>query len=140
MLSRSILRQFVERLTFLGLNATAPVRYEAGARTSFRVTRDRNGGDDVEEILFGPDLYPGAGVADPNSSLSMQAAAAHELCHLYRWRDRTEIGAEQLEEIDEALTSLEAVLRFPRELSAHEVRQLVSDAIQRLQMFCQRQR
>jgi hypothetical protein len=68
----------------------------------------------------------------------MQAAAAHELCHLYRWRDRTEVTDERLEEIDEALTSLEAILRFPRELSAHEVRQLVSDAIQRLQMFCQK--
>ena len=126
--------------TFLGLDGTAPVRYEAGARTRFSVTHDGNGGDDVEEILFGPDLYPGVSVADPNSSLSMQAAAAHELCHLYRWRDRTEIVAEQLEEIDEALTSLEAVLRFPRELSAHDVRQLVSDAIQRLQICCQRQR
>jgi hypothetical protein len=70
----------------------------------------------------------------------MQAAAAHELCHFYRWRDQTEIVADQLEEIDEALTSLEAVLRFPRELSPHEVRQLVSDAIQRLQIFCQKQR
>lgn len=120
--------------TFLGLDSSAPVRHEDGARTRFRVVQENN--EQVGEIVFGPDIYPGAGVADPNSSLSMQAAAAHELCHLYRWRDKTEIVDENLQHIDEALTSLEAILRFPR-LGDHDFRQLVADAIQRLQLFMQ---
>jgi hypothetical protein len=124
--------------TFLGLDRSAPVRYEEGARTAFRVIVEEV--EEIVEIVFGPDLYPGIGVTDPNSSLSMQAAAAHELSHYYRWRDRTEIANEQLFEIDEALTSLEAILRFPRELSDHDIRQLVADAIQRLQIFSQKPR
>ncbi|KRQ15385.1 hypothetical protein AOQ71_10335 [Bradyrhizobium manausense] len=66
----------------------------------------------------------------------MQAAAAHELCHYYRWRDKTEVEDGVLVHVDEALTSLEAVLRFPK-LGEHDIRQLVSDAIQRLQIFVQ---
>ena len=124
--------------TFLGLDRAAPVRYEEGVRTAFRVVIQET--EDLFEIVFGPDLYPGSGVVDPNSSLSMQAAAAHELTHYYRWRDRTEIVDEQLYEIDEALTSLEAVLRFPRELDPHDIRQLIADAIQRLQMYAQKPR
>lgn len=124
--------------TFLGLDPVASVRYAEGARTAFRVTIEET--EEIVEIVFGPDLYPGIGVADPNSSLSMQAAAAHELTHYYRWTDRTEIVDEQLYEIDEALTSLEAILRFPRELNPHDIRQLVADAILRLQIYAQRPR
>ena len=120
--------------TFLGLDAMAPVRHEAAARTRFRVANEND--EVVAEIVFGPDIYPGKGVVDPNSSLSMPAAVAHELCHLYRWRDKTEINEEALAHVDEALTSLEAVLRFPK-LGDHDIRQLVSDAIQRLQLFVQ---
>lgn len=121
--------------TFLGLDGTAPVRYENGARTRFRVVEEE-GAEPLIEIVFGADIYPGIGVVDPNSSLSMQAAAAHELCHFYRWRDKTEIQEEDLVHIDEAMTSLEAILRFPK-LGEHDCRQLVSDAIQRLQLFVQ---
>jgi hypothetical protein len=124
--------------TFLGLDRLAPVRYAEGARTAFRVVVEE--AEDVAEIVFGPDLYPGLSVIDPNSSLSVQAAAAHELTHYYRWRDGTEIIDGQLYEIDEALTSLEAILRFPRELEPHDTRQLVADAIQRLQIYAQRPR
>jgi hypothetical protein len=123
--------------TFLGLDNQIPVRHEAGARTCCRsgVTEQ---GEVYAEIVFGADIYPGPGVADPNSSLSMQAAAAHELSHYHRWKDKTEIADGDLVEIDEALASLEAILRFPRHLNEHEVRQLVADAIQRLQMHGQR--
>jgi hypothetical protein len=123
--------------TFLGLDRAAPVRYEEGVRTAFRVTIEDT--EDIAEIVFGSDLYPGMGVVDPNSSLSVQAAAAHELTHYYRWRDGTEIVDGQFYEIDEALTSLEAILRFPRELEPHDIRRLVADAIQRLQIYAQRQ-
>jgi hypothetical protein len=120
--------------TFLGLDSSVPVRHVPGGRTCFRLIDDGNGGETVE-ITFGEDLYPGASVADPNSSLSMLAAAAHEVTHFHRWSDKTELAAEALGEIDEALTSLQAILRFPKQLSDHDVRQLVADAIQRLQMF-----
>jgi hypothetical protein len=121
--------------TFLGFDSTAPVRYEPGAVTRFRVTIENDA--QVEEIVFGPDLYPGQNTINPNSSLSMPAAAAHELAHWYRWRDKTELTEESLLEIDEALTSLEAALRFA-DLRPHDIRQLMADAIQRLQMFVAR--
>ena len=123
--------------TFLGLDPSAPIRHEATSRTRFRVSNEES--ETVAEIVFGPDIYPGTSVIDPNSSLSMQAAAAHELCHYYRWRDKTELEDEQLMHVDEALTSLEAALRFPK-LGEHDIRQLVSDAIQRLQLYVQNRR
>lgn len=124
--------------TFLGLEKHLPVRYQAGARTVFRVpAHDEDAGEC--EVTFGEDIYPGNAVLDPNSSLSMQAAVAHEVTHYFRWRDKTEINDAHLEPIDEALTSLEAVLRFPRDLNDHDVRKLVADAIQRLQLFAQSQ-
>ncbi len=123
--------------TFLGLDPKAPVRYQEAARTSFRVYLDESG-QETPEIIFGPDLYPGTGVLDPNSSLSMQAAAAHELTHYARWVDKTELSQDHLFEIDEALTSLESILRFQTKLGEHDIRQLVGDAIQRLQLFAQK--
>jgi hypothetical protein len=117
--------------TFLGVEPKSPMRFVEGERTRFRVEiRDE---EEVVEIIFGPDIYPGRGVVDPNSSLSMAAAAAHEITHWQRWLDKTE-----LVQIDEALTSLEAALRFHAKLSEHDVRQLIADAIQRLQIFAQR--
>jgi len=123
--------------TFLGLENQIPVRHEAGAKTRCRsgVTAQ---GEAYAEIVFSADIYPGPGVVDPNSSLSMQAAAAHELTHYHRWKDKTELLDADLVEIDEALASLEAILRYPKQLNDHEVRQLVADAIQRLQMHAQR--
>lgn len=89
-------------------------------------------------MTFGEDIYPGKSVLDPNASLSMQAAVAHEVTHFCRWRDKTELLQAEFEEIDEALTSLESVLRFPRQLNEHDMRQLVADAIQRLQLYIHR--
>ena len=122
--------------TFLGLDPTLPVRYEAGSRTVFRVpARGPEPGDC--EVTFGEDIYPGNAVLDPNASLSMQAAVAHEVTHFNRWRDKTEIDDPRFESIDEALTSLDAILSFPRQLNDRDVRQLVADAIQRLQIYVQ---
>lgn len=120
--------------TFLGLEPHLLVRYAPGARTVFRVPAAGDDGGDCE-VTFGEDIYPGNAVLDPNASLSMQAAVAHEVTHYFRWRDKTEINAPELEAIDEALTSLEAILRFPRDLNDHDTRKLVADAIQRLQLY-----
>lgn len=44
----------------------------------------------------------------------------------------------ELDYLDEALTSLQALLRYESRLSEHDRRQLVSDAIQRIQLFINR--
>lgn len=123
--------------TFLGLDKTLPVRYDPDRRTAFRVPASDGEGGECE-VTFGNDIYPGTSVVDPNSALSMDAAVAHEATHYARWKNKTELPSGDLEEIDEALTSLEAILRFPRDLSDHANRQLVSDAIQRLQLYVHR--
>jgi hypothetical protein len=120
--------------TFMGLDAEAAVRFEPGARTVFRVARDQQTGEEYGEIVFGPDNYPGTNIVDPNSSLDLEAAAAHELTHLYRWRNMQELGDGTLEHLDEALTSLQAIATFTT-LRPLEVRQLAADALQRLRLY-----
>lgn len=120
--------------TFLGLDQNVNARYDEGARTVFRVSTD-DSGHEFGEIIFGPDVYPGASVVDPNSALSLDAAAAHELTHYHRWKDKTALAAGALEHLDEALTSLQAIFRYDKQLSHTDIRQLVSDAIQRLQLY-----
>jgi hypothetical protein len=97
-------------------------------------------GEEFCNVAFGPDIYPGAGVLDPNSYLSVNAAIAHECSHVHRWRDQTEINDNDFGEVDEALTSLEAISRYHDGLSPVERRQLVSDAIQRLKLYVARKR
>jgi hypothetical protein len=130
-LTEQDLRQVVN--TFLGLDKEAPVRHGPGELTRCRVYEED--GEVICEIVFGPDIFPGKNVADPNSSLSMRAAAAHEITHFHRWKDKTELDGQQLMHIDEALTSLGAVQRFYEHLNDTEIYQLVSDAILRLQTF-----
>lgn len=120
--------------TFLGLDAEAAVRFAPEAQTVFRVMRDTESGVQYGEIVFGPDIYPGTNMIDPNSSLGLPAAAAHELTHLYRWRDKQALDDETLEHLDEALTSLQAIAHFAG-LRPVEVRQLAADAMQRLRLY-----
>jgi len=120
---------------FLGLEHHPPVRFDPAAKTGFSVRME--GEDEIAEVVFGVDLYPGQGVTDPNSSLSVEGAAAHELTHWHRWKDKTELTDPDLYEIDEALTSLGAALRYPK-LSDQCVRELIADAVQRLRIFVQR--
>ena len=68
----------------------------------------------------------------------MVGAVAHELSHYYRWKDKTELSGTHLVEIDEALTSLDAVQRYHSHLSEHDIRQLVLDSIRRLQIFARK--
>jgi len=125
--------------TFMGLDRTVNVRYEDNENTAFHVAYDEFG-NEYGEIVCGPDIYPGSSVVDPNSSLGLQAAAAHELTHYYRWKDKIQLPEGSLEYLDEALTSLQAVHRYGKELSEQDVRQLVSDAAQRVQLYIQNQR
>ena len=118
----------------MGFDKHVNARYEPTARTAFRVSEE-DSGEKYGEIVFGPDIYPGPSVIDPNSALSLDAAAAHELTHFHRWKDKTALPKDLMEHLDEALTSLQAVMRYDRQLSEHDVRQLICDAIQRLQLY-----
>ncbi len=94
------------------------------------------GADSLVMKFSGPDIYPGRGIVDPNSALSLDAAAAHELAHYYRWRDKTELPAtDRMTPLDEALTSMDAILRYERHLKPHDIRMLVSDAVQRINIY-----
>lgn len=120
--------------TFLGMEERVNTYYDEQALTAFRVVVP-DYGEQYGEIVFGPDIYPGTGVLDPNSALSIDAAAAHELTHYHRWRNMTALQEPALEHVDEAQTSLEAILRYDDHLTGNDVRQLVRDALQRLQLY-----
>jgi hypothetical protein len=121
--------------TFLGMDSAVNTRYEEGHATVFHVVND--GGEHYGEVLFGSDIYPGQGVADPNAALSLDAACAHELSHYHRWRNALALQPMELQHLDEALTSLQAILRYQEHLTDHDIRQLVGDAIQRIQLYVQ---
>lgn len=118
--------------TFLGLDPSVPARHDAAGPTRFVVEVDD--GQEVGIVYFGADVYPGPAVVDPNAALSMQAAVAHEISHFHRWHDNTELPLGVHAHLDEACTSLDAVLRFSEKLSPHEIQQLVRDALQRLSL------
>jgi len=101
--------------TFLGLENTVNTLYDPTGRTVFRVSREVSG-QEFGEIIFGPDIYPGSSVVDPNSALGLKAAAAHELTHYHRWTDKTALPDDSMEHLDEALTSLHAIMRYARDL------------------------
>lgn len=126
----------VRRVTtiFLGMEPFVNAMHDPSSRTVFRVTRDANG-ELYGEVVFGPDIYPGSSIVDPNSALSVDAACAHELQHYHRWRDKAQLTDDRLEHLDEALTSLEAVFRYEQHLREHDKRQLVADAIQRIRLY-----
>jgi hypothetical protein len=78
----------VERVinTFLSLDNTVNVVHDGAKHTCFHIIKDEDG-KDVPEIVFGPDVYPAPNAINPNQSLTMQAAAAHEIRHYHRWKD-----------------------------------------------------
>lgn len=119
---------------FLGLDAGVNARYEAGARTHFAISLDE-AGEEFGEIVFSADIYPGGNLVNPNASLSLDGAAAHELAHYYRWVNKSELPHGEMTHIDEAMTSLEAALRFSAKLSPNDVQGLISDSLHRLRLF-----
>lgn len=119
---------------FLGLDSGINARYEQGARTRF-VTAIDESGEEFGEIIFCADIYPGTNLVNPNASLSLDGAAAHELAHYYRWINKSELPHGELTHIDEAMTSLEAALRFSGRLSPNDVQGLISDSLHRLRLY-----
>lgn len=117
--------------TILGFGDEVSFKHDPTGATRFVVEEEE--GEEVGRIYYGADVYPGPGVLDPNSALTMKAAVAHELSHFHRWNDRTELPLGEHTPLDEALTSLDAVLRYSSKLSEHEIQQLVRDAVHRLQ-------
>jgi hypothetical protein len=112
-------------------------RYEAGAASAFHVQTDPNTGEVYGEVVFGPDIYPGKNVVNANSMIGIEGAIAHELQHFHRWREKSVLTALELEQLDEALTSLQAIGRYRGRLSPDEVHRLVADAIQRIGIYIQ---
>ena len=120
--------------TFLGFGENVNVIYEVGSATRFRVMIDESG-EEYGEVIFSDDIYPGQNIANPNSALTLAGAAAHELAHFYRWQGKTDLQHGHLIHIDEAMTSLEAALRYPHKLNNTDLQGLISDALQRLRLF-----
>ena len=118
---------------FLGLDRGVNARYEEGTRTRFLTSID-DVGEEFGEIVFSADVYPGGNLVNPNASLSLDGAAAHELAHYYRWLNKSELPHGQLTHVDEAMTSLEAALRFSGQLSPNDIQGLISDALHRLRL------
>ena len=119
---------------FLGFDSQVPARYDERAKSHFEVISED--GKKFGVVYFGPDIYPGQGdTLNPNPTLPMHAAVAHEVVHFHRHRDGTQFNEFGLEHLDEALTSLEAAIKFPRELSGHDVSELVRDAAYRIMQF-----
>lgn len=132
--SRALEKREVQNVinTFLGMEGKLNVDHDPAGRTRFRVREEE--GELIGEVLFGPDIYPGTEIVNPNSTLSMEAAAAHEISHFHRWKNATQINDLTLEDIDEALTSLDAAIRFA-DLHVNDKLGLVSDAMQRLAKY-----
>lgn len=124
--------------TFLGLDNQVNARHDPNLPTVFHVVQE--GAELYGEIRFGPDIFPGPNIADPNAALGLSGACAHELSHYHRWHDMIAIDEAELQHIDEALTSLQAALRYEKLLSPHDIHQLIDDAIRRLQMYVQEYR
>jgi hypothetical protein len=121
--------------TFYGFDKTVPVRFDPDSISCFHIAEGEIEGE-YGEIVIGPDIYPGAGIIDPNSTLSLNAAAAHEIAHYHRWLDKRELPHGVLTFLDEALTSLEAILRFHViGLNDTDVKQLISDAHHRIRLY-----
>ena len=115
-----------------GLDQRVNARYERGSSTRFVVRNEEGSEEEVGEIVFSEDIYPGTNLANPNSILSLKGAAAHELAHFYRWQGGTELPHGHLSHLDEAMTSLEAALRYYFDLDRTDIQGLISDALQRL--------
>lgn len=122
--------------TFLGLDNQVNTRYEPDSATVFHVVEGE--GAPYGEIRFGPDIFPGPNIADPNAALGLSGACAHELTHYHRWHDMIAIDEPDLEHIDEALTSLQAAMRYEKILTPHDIHQLIDDAMRRLQLYVQK--
>jgi hypothetical protein len=119
---------------FIGLAERVNAKYENGSATRFVFKLDEYG-EEYGEIIFSEDIYPGKNMVNPNAALSLKGAAAHELAHYYRWQDKTELPHGHLTHIDEAMTSLEAALRFHANLDVTDLQGLISDSLQRLRLF-----
>lgn len=118
---------------FIGLDTKVNARYEEHSNTRFIAAIDVDG-QEFGEIVFSEDIYPGKNIANPNAALSLKGAAAHELAHYYRWQDKTELPHGEMKHVDEAMTSLEAVLRYLHDLDKSDIQGLISDSLQRLRL------
>lgn len=97
--------------------------------------QDSDDGVKYGKIIFSDDIFQGTDIISPNSVLSMKAAVCHELTHYHRWKDKRELPHGELTQLDEAMTSLEAILMFNKNLSDNDTLGLVSDALERIKLY-----
>src|SRR5690606_14295143 len=116
---------------FLGLDPRVNARHEEGTRTRF-VTGVDETGEEYGEVIFSADIYPGPNLANPNASLSLDGAAAHEHAHYYRWVNKSALPHGELVHINEAMSRLEDALRLSGKLSDGDIQGIISDALHRL--------
>lgn len=107
------------------------IEFEEGHGTQSRFGVKIDGGQEIGYVKIGADIFPGSG-GSPNSKLDMPAAVAHEITHYERWKNKAELDKGHL---DEALTSLEAIMRCGNSLKRIHIEQLVADALQRLYLM-----
>ena len=122
----------------IGLDNQINVRYEARSTTRCATAVNDTDGE-YGEIIFSDDIYPGTSMVNPNAALSLKGAITHKLAHYYRWMDKTELPHGHLTHIDEAMTSLEAALRYHSHLAPTDLQGLISDALHRLRLFVAQQ-
>jgi hypothetical protein len=120
--------------TLRGMDPRVAFRYDEHGSTRFVVAHDDEGAE-YGEIVFGPDILPGGSIIDPNSALSHDAAIAHELTHYHRWFNGGELPHGFMTELDEALTSLEAIARYSEHLLDQDIKTLAADAAARVRVF-----
>ena len=132
-------RNITDMFRAMGYNGPLEFDEKHGGRTRFEV-RDAEDGEDrkIGVIVVGPDIYPGLNVANANSVMDPLPAVAHEITHYDRWNSGRELPHGYLEDIDEAMTSLQAACAF-RGLSSLHIQQLISDALERLVAYIQKQ-
>lgn len=120
---------------FITLDDSVNARHEPNSWTRFQINLDPITNQQFGEVVFSADLFPGQNVANPNAMLSLRGAAAHELAHYYRWESKTELPHGEMVHLDEAMTSLEAALRYSAGLGPVDISGLISDALHRLRLF-----
>ena len=120
--------------TFQGIDSNVNARYQKGTTTSF-IKSINEDGQEVGEIVFSEDIYPGQNITNPNAALSLRGAVAHELAHYHRWQAKAELPHGVMTHIDEAMTSLEAALRYSHSLDATDIQGLISDSLHRIGLF-----
>lgn len=133
-LSQEEVKSMERNFRGLGYDGVLEFDESTASKTKFVVYKDEND-EEIGKVVVGADIFPGYDVANPNAVLDPLAAVAHEITHYERWISKRELPQGKFDDIDEAITSLQAVCSYTSDLSSLHIQQLVSDALHRLIKF-----